>query len=120
MFNANSKNKPDPDHPGNARLKALLQQWRGIEPSATFEAAVWRHIRAAAVEGQQVPRLWSIARTWLSAESAWVPAMAAAGLLLGVALALAMPQARPYYAAPLVNSQTLAGAYLGMASGGIR
>ena len=32
------------------KLKALLQQWRDIEPKGNFEANVWRQIRTAAAE----------------------------------------------------------------------
>ncbi|MBI2441279.1 MAG: hypothetical protein HYV35_07915 [Lentisphaerae bacterium] len=143
MFNFNSNSRPHPEHPSDPRLTALLQEWRGIEPSPTFEASVWRRIRSAAVKEQPLPGLWAVAirsawqamhsawqaRGWLRAETVWTPTLAAAGLVLGVSLALALPQPRSgpdfavYHAlsvAPLINSRTLAGAYLTVTSGGIR
>ena len=105
------------------RLKAVLQQWHGIEPRSDFESCVWRRIRTAAVAESNAHGFWVILRGWLVAEPAWVHAMAAtAGLLVGVAMALPAPQTRTgtYSAAPLLHSQTLAGAYLTMVSGGSR
>ena len=36
--------------PNDDKLRALLQQWRDIEPKGNFEANVWRQIRTAAAE----------------------------------------------------------------------
>lgn len=109
--------------PGDLQLQKALQHWHGIEPRSGFESRVWRRIRAAPAAEFTAPGLWAILRGCLAAEQAWVPAMAAtAGLLIGVALALSVPQPRaaPYSAAPLLHSRTLAGAYLTMVSGGAR
>lgn len=123
MFGVKFRSEHNLAHPDDARLKALLQQWPGIEPRADFEFCVWRRIRTAATAESTAPGLWVVVRGWLAAEPAWVPAMAAtAGILVGVALALSAPQTRtgPYSAAPLLHSQTLAGAYLTMVSGEAR
>ena len=122
MFGVKFRTKHNLAHPGDARLKALLQQWPGIEPRPGFESCVWRRIRVASAAESSAPGLWVIVRGWLSAEPAWVNAMAAtAGLLVGVALALSAPQTRtgPYSTAPLLHAQTLTGAYLTMVSGGV-
>lgn len=123
MFGVKLRSKHSLAHPADPRLKAVLQQWPAVEPRADFESCVWRRIRAAAAAESTAPGLWVIVRGWLSAEPAWVPAMAAtAGLLVGVALALSGPQPRtgPYSTAPLLHAQTLTGAYLTMVSGGAR
>ncbi|MDP2989126.1 MAG: hypothetical protein Q8O57_00985 [Kiritimatiellota bacterium] len=123
MFGVKLRIKHSLTHPGDARLKAVLQQWPAIEPRSDFESCVWRRIRTAAAAESTAPGLWVIVRGWLSAEPAWAPAMAATvGLLVGVAMALFAPQTRtgPYFASPLLHSQTLTGAYLTMVSGGTR
>lgn len=123
MFGIKFRSKHNIAHPGDARLKAMLQQWHGIEPRADFESCVWRRIRAASAAESTAPSLRVIVRGWLAAEPVWVHAVAAAaGLMVGVSLALAAPQTRtsPYSAAPLLHSQTLTGAYLTMVSGGAR
>jgi len=105
------------------RLKALLQQWHGIEPRSDFESCVWRRIRAVAAEESTAPGFWVILRGWLSTEPPWVHAVAATlGILVGVSLALSMPQTRtgPEFATPLVQVQSLTDAYLTMVSGGTR
>lgn len=120
--------------PDDARLKAVLQQWPGLEPRADFAARVWQGIHAPRAAEARANPLWTIIRAWLTrlgealrrslaAEPAWVYAMAAtAGIMVGVSMALSAPPPRavPYSAAPLFHSQTLAGAYLTMASGGSR
>src|ERR1051325_3290894 len=37
----------------NDKLRALLRQWREIEPRGNFEASVWRRIRTAAAEQRE-------------------------------------------------------------------
>ncbi|MFH1969361.1 MAG: hypothetical protein ABIJ53_03475 [Verrucomicrobiota bacterium] len=123
MFGVKFRSKHNIAHPDDARLKAVLPHWHGLEPRSNFESCVWRRIRVAAAAESTVPGLWVILRGWLSAEPAWVPAMAAiTGLLVGVSLALSVPQTRtgPSSTAPLLNAQTLTGAYLTMVSGGAR
>jgi len=123
MFGIKLRSKHNLAHPGDARLKAVLQQWHGIEPRSDFEFCVWRRIRAVAAAESSAPGLWVIARGRLTTEPAWVPAMAAAaGLVIGVLTALSVPQTRtgPYSIAPLFHAQTLTGAYLTMVSGGAR
>jgi type III secretory pathway component EscS len=123
MFGIKLRNKHTLSHPGDARLKALLQQWPGIEPRSDLESCVWRRIRAASAEESTAPGLWMILRGWLSAEPVWVHAVAVTvGLLVGVLTALSAPQTRtgPYSTAPLLHAQTLTGAYLTMVSGGAR
>ncbi|MBU4198401.1 MAG: hypothetical protein KKG09_09270 [Verrucomicrobia bacterium] len=123
MFDIKLRSKHNVAYPGDARLKALLQQWHGIDPRSDFESCVWRRIRVASAEEVIAPGLWVILRGWLAAEPAWVPAMAAtAGLLFGVSLALSAPHTHPgpYSTASLLHAQTLAGGYLTMVSGGAR
>ena len=103
------------------KLKERLQAWRGLEPRADFEAAVWRRVAAAPVAGLE----------WFEALHQWFglrPALAsAAALLLAVAvglgstLALAQPQRDLLtISTPALHGQTLASAYLTMASGAAR
>lgn len=123
MFGVKLRSKHNLSHPGDARLKAVLRQWHGIEPHANFESCVWRRIRTAAAAESTVPGLWVIVRGWLNAEPAWIHAVAAAaGLMVGVSLALSAPQTHtgPSSAAPFLHSRTLTGAYLTMVSGGAR
>ncbi|MFA5042893.1 MAG: hypothetical protein WC381_06360 [Kiritimatiellia bacterium] len=110
-------------HSDEARLKTALQHWHAIEPRADFESCVWRRICAAAAAESAAPGLWAIARGWLNVEPAWVRAVAAIiGIVAGVSAALSVPQTRadPESAASLLPAQTLTGAYLAMASGGVR
>src|SRR5450830_772485 len=107
MFGIKLRSQHNFAHPGDARLKALLQQWPGIEPRSDFESCVWRRIRVAAAAESRAPGLWVIVRGWLSAEPAWVhAAAAAAGLLVGVSMALSVPQTRTgaYSTAPLLHA----------------
>jgi hypothetical protein len=59
--------------PNDDKLRALLKQWRDIEPAGNFDANVRRRIRLAAAE----PRRTS----WL-AELLWRPAFATGAALL--------------------------------------
>jgi hypothetical protein len=64
--------------PNDDKLRALLKQWRDIEPAGNFEANVRRRIRLAAT----VP-----ARTSWRVELLWRPAFAtAAALVLSVVI----------------------------------
>lgn len=105
----------------DARLSALLQAWRSPEPGAGFNREVWCRVEAAAaVESITV---WERLRLWMSESTAW-PATAAAmaGVFAGVCLALAVPTTPRVSAAsaPLLQAHTLAGAYIGLISGGTR
>ena len=123
MFGVKFRSEHNLAHPADARLKAVLQQWPAIEPRFDFESCVWRRIRVAYAEESTAPGLWGKVRGWLSAEPAWVHAVAAAaGLVVGVSMALSVPQTRTssYPAAPLLYAQTLTGAYITMVSGGAR
>lgn len=98
----------------DTNLTALLQEWRGITPGATFEADVWNKI-----QHNSQP----ILREWVTSQFAWVNALAAAaGLVLGVGLAFNAPSTptRNDAGPSLLHTHTLAGSYLTMAAGGIR
>lgn len=123
MFGVKLRIKHSLAHPGDARLKALLQQWHDIAPRSDFESCVWRRIRTAAAAESAAPGRGVILRAWLTVAPAWAPAMAATvGILVGGTMALTAPPTRPepYSVAPLLHSRTLAGAYLTMVSGGAR
>jgi Spy/CpxP family protein refolding chaperone len=99
------------EEPRDERLNALLQQWNGVEPRASFEAAVWRRIRIAAEpESQPIPTL-SLWREWLFPGTVRVSAMAAAlGILVGIWAGYSAPARDGHKAAePLLHPQTLAG-----------
>ena len=108
---------------GDKRLSALLQGWKGLETHLSFEAAVWRRLRAASAPEQRAIPAVTTLRDWFVPRSAWVNAAAvAAGILVGVGLAFFAPAARGGRHAnePLLHAQTLAGSYLTMVTGGPR
>lgn len=105
------------------RLSALLQEWKGIEPRANFETAVWRRIRTVSVLESQGQSLVDILRDCILPHPVWVNALAAmAAIMVGVLAGFSVPSARDgrQTAEPLLHSQTLAGSYLAMASGDTR
>ena len=108
---------------GDARLSALLREWKVGEPKANFDAAVWRRIRVASTpESQAVPATanW---RDWLFPRVAWVTAMAVAlGVVVGVWAGFHAPGVRNEHegAGPLLQHRTLAGSYLVMVTGDTR
>jgi hypothetical protein len=99
------------------RLRALLKQWRDIEPRANFEANVWRRIRIAAAERTERVSLIEIMGRLL-----WRPAWAVAATLvvaLGVGVWGGMASASRRLDASraelqFLSSGTLAGSYLQM------
>ena len=106
------------------RLSDVLRQWRGPEPGPGFEADVWRRlaVHSEVSSGPTWPGLsWS---GWLDFQPARAAAAAIlVGILagLGSAAFLSPPEADPWASlAPALNGQSLAGAYLAMASGGAR
>jgi len=62
------------------RLRALLRQWRDIEPPGNFEANVWRRIRVAAGRPERVGLIEVIGRLL------WQPAWSVAAALFVAAL----------------------------------
>ena len=123
MFGIRFKSERNKAKGGEERLSGLLKAWKGPEPKANFEAAVWRRIRAAAAPTPQGLNVVMIVREWLVARPAWVSATAAAaGIIVGVGLAFSTPAVRDGRQAdePLLHSQTLAGSYLTMVTGGAR
>jgi hypothetical protein len=105
---------------GDERLSTLLHEWKGIEPRADFEAAVWRRIRADQAADRGRRRILEAWREWLDPLPAWVNvAAAAAGIVVGIGMGLSTPAAPGGRQAdePLLHSQTLAGSYLAMATG---
>jgi hypothetical protein len=99
------------------RLGAVMAAWKSPEPSAGFEASVWKRIRAGSVPVTRVERFR------LLSHPAWAAALAASvAILLGVGARVVMPAAHASRHAPepLFESQTLAGAYLALAGGSAR
>ena len=99
------------------KLRALLRQWRDIEPRGNFEANVWRQIRTAAAER---PERVSLAET--IGRLLWQPAWSVAATLV-VALAVgvwggvaSVSRRADTSKAELqfLSSGTLAGSYLQM------
>ncbi len=106
---------------GDKRLVELLREWKGVTPSAGFEAAVWRRIRSASEPEQRHQPVITLLREWFVPRPAWVNTLAAAaGIVIGIGLAFSNPGARDQRQGgqPLLRSQTLSGAYLAMVSGG--
>jgi hypothetical protein len=116
MFEKKTTKEADAEQQVDTRLTALLKQWDTPQPSPNFEAAVWRRVDASQQKATIIP--------WLMLRPAWsAPIAAAAGLMIGIGLALALPtQQRPagHSAGPLFHSQTVAGSYLAMTTGGTR
>jgi len=99
------------------KLRALLRQWRDIEPPGNFEANVWRQIRTAAAERPaRVSLIETIGR--LLWQPAWsVTAAVAVALAVGVWGGVASaPRHTDTSKAELqfLASGTLAGSYLQM------
>ena len=88
------------------QLKALLQQWREIEPRGDFESAVWRRIRLA--EAGKPARGW-----WWD----WLPHPAlatVAAVVIGAAIGVAGGafSVAPSRGIGLLGPDTLAGSYV--------
>lgn len=110
----------DPADPAaDTRLRAFLREWHASEPSADFNTAVWRRIRAA-----PAPATLSLAdflRQWLMPHPVRLAAVAATiTILAGTVAAFAIPAEHAHASAdttPLLHAQTLAGSYLAMVKG---
>jgi hypothetical protein len=101
------------------KLRALLRQWRDIEPRGNFEANVWRRIRTAAAEDapERVTLVEAIGRLlWRPAWS--VAAAVAMALVVGVWTGIATGPRRDTSRAELkfLAPGTLAGSYMEMGS----
>jgi hypothetical protein len=105
------------------KLKALLKQWRDIEPKANFEANVWRRIRLT--EAEQ-PESVTIVE-WLQ-RLLWQPAFS---VVAAVAIALAVGAWGGVRSAPqrpnrqqselgFLSPGTLAGSYAQLTMRGVR
>lgn len=123
MFGGRSGADKGKGHEGDERLTALLHEWRGVEPQANFEAAVWRRIRAVPTPEQRRLSMGEAWREWFGPRLVWVNAIAAAaGVVIGVGLAFSGTGLRDDRHAnePLLHSETLAGSYLAMMTGETR
>ena len=114
--------RPD-NHPNarnhDARLRSLLQQWHPIETTDTFNASVWQRIRAEQNPAASNVLYERFTPRWIGLNAA----AAAAGLILGVGLALTAASAPSNHTTPdqpLLRSQTLAGSYLTLVTGETR
>ena len=99
------------------KLRALLKQWRDIEPRGNFEANVWRRIRIAAAEHiERVSLVEAMGR--LLSRPAWsVAATLAVALVVGVWGGVASVSRRADTSRAelqFLSSGTLAGSYLQM------
>ncbi len=122
MFGRRSKIGQDGGNARDERLRALLHEWKGVEPQPDFEAAVWRRIRASTVETRGTLRAVFL-REWSLSHPVWSTALAAAvaiavGGLAGVSTSTAA--SRHYAFTPFLHSHTLTGSYLALATGEIR
>ena len=104
---------------GDERLGRVLRTWDGIEPRTDFKEGVWRRIRSAPVEEERGSWL-DVWRDLLAPPWAWAnAALVAVAVLAGVWAGTALPrEARA--ADPLLNTDTVAGSYLIMMTGGAR
>ena len=99
------------------KLRALLQQWRDIEPKGNFETNVWRQIRTAAAErAERVSLVEAIGR--LLWQPGWSVALALfVAVVVGVwgGVASMSPRTDTTKAElQFLSSGTLAGSYLQM------
>ena len=101
------------------RLRALLKQWREIEPRGNFEANVWRQIRLAAEPTVETVN-WIDLIGRLLWQPAWsVVAAMAVALVVGVWGGIASvprPIDRPTAELQFLSPGTLAGSYTQMPS----
>ena len=123
MLSNRFKTEESNDNGSDPRLTALLREWKDIKPAANFESAVWSNIRTAS--GIKAERIifGATLREWFAPRPAWVSATAAAaGIVAGISLAFSTAATRSSHADddPLLESQTLAGSYIAMVTGGIR
>jgi hypothetical protein len=110
----------------DARLAALVARWRGVEPAADFEQAVWRRIRAeaVAVPGRAGVVGWLALPDWrMILAPGTMPAVAivAVFLLAGGwfgSMAGNAEAVRHAPVQPLLAANTIAGAYASLATGG--
>jgi hypothetical protein len=100
------------------KLKALLQQWRDIEPPPAFEANVWQRIRSAQLT--QSERMPVIAWIWQAIRQ---PAFS-----MGVSVAVVIGAMTGFHSAPpptttmyaemgFLSPGTLSGSYARLAAG---
>ncbi len=117
------KSKIDKTAEDDARLSALLRQWEGVEPRDDFDAAVWRKIRMGLpTEFRRAPRSGRLLR-WVPARLAGTTAIAAAAaVVVGVGMGFLSQRTVPMRPAshPLLQSRTVAGAYLSAITGEFR
>jgi hypothetical protein len=105
------------------RLHALLHEWKGVEPRANLEAAVWRSLRTAAVPVPRGLAFILAVRDWILPPPVWAGALSAtAAILVGVFAGVSTSAGRDSRVAaePLLHARTLAGSYLAMVTGGAR
>ncbi len=98
------------------KLRALLKQWRDIEPPGNFEDNVWRRIRLAEAEKpERVSVIELLARNWLYKPAMSIAAAVAVSLILGSSLGV-LTAPKSASAAPrelrFLSTGTLAGGYL--------
>ena len=111
--------RQDNPPPRDERLSAVLREWKGVDPRAGFEAAVWRRIGAGVTEARGFS-LIRIIRDRILPQPAWATALAAtAAILIGVWAGLSLPAMRDsrQTVEPLLQTNTLAGSYLAMVAG---
>ena len=101
-------------------LRALLKQWRDLEPPANFEAQVWRRIRASRAEQAERVTLIELIGRWLWQPATAVAVAAVASVIIGSS-AGALSGRRPATIAPselqFLGSGTLAGGYVKASTG---
>jgi anti-sigma factor RsiW len=103
------------------KLKALLRQWRDIEPKTNFEANVWRRIRLAEQPENRSIIGWLQRLIWQPAFSV-VTAIAVAALVGAWSGTRSAPQSTAQEQSELgfLSSGTLAGSYAQLTTRGTR
>jgi hypothetical protein len=101
------------------QLTRLLRQWRDIEPTPNFEAAVWRRIRLAESAQPRRAPLADILCEWIR-KPAYVTVFAvmlgaSIGLWAGVLSTPPRPSAHGFGSFQFLGGETLSGGYVQLA-----
>jgi hypothetical protein len=102
------------------QLRALLKRWREIEPTAQFEAGVWRRIRRAQAGQRERRTAVEWLRGWLPQPAlAMTLAMVASALIGSSAGVLSVRRSATVATGELqfLGSGTLAGGYVNLVTG---
>ena len=102
-------------------LTHLLREWRGLNPSADFEAAVWKRIASESQSESTLSSVYRLFYKWVrSGLASRNLAAAAAGIVIGVSAVffLSGPVDESVLETEKAPFRSLTGAYTEMITGG--